>query len=224
MDTDDYDDNEITSTNTVASKGKQPLKQGNIKFKSAPKRVETASEILSNNVKKIVTEKILRQLLPSDDSSQPSSPTKLGETETDQSAPETTSELEVASEAAIVSKRGSKKASTRATNRAASALSRATGGASLAGMVSDLKSKAEEEELTKDPEFASWLPPEGKKHFSKIKCCYGFCCGTVRYILYSIWLWNTFEGCVLNRSLVENFQATAFPFEYLLYPPERKHA
>ena len=37
----------------------------------------------------------------------------------------------------------------------------ASGVSSLAGMVSDLKQKAETEQLESDPDFAGWLPPKG---------------------------------------------------------------
>ena len=40
----------------------------------------------------------------------------------------------------------------------------ASGVSSLAGMVSDLKQKAETEQLDSDPDFAGWLPPKGKSY------------------------------------------------------------
>ena len=44
---------------------------------------------------------------------------------------------------------------------------RAPAGSSLAGMVSDLKTKAEDEKLMSDPDFAGWLPPKGETYFAK---------------------------------------------------------
>ena len=45
-----------------------------------------------------------------------------------------------------------------------SARAPASGVSSLAGMVSDLKHKAETEQLESDPDFAGWLPPKGQSH------------------------------------------------------------